>query len=574
VAQASSGFHFKAFASMTALQLLFAAVHCALLRAVVPEPAGACPSGKTEDEGPFSTADLIAEEEDEGSLHLLQRQMRRVKQYREAIKASAASSSDNDFEASGAKHSAVIEQNEESRPSPLAPMVVKSKPTRRRSLDLHFNAVMASCGSKISDPSRCTKAVMQSSRKVFLQLHFQARMDETVPPLTTKEVKSFQDRFLALVVGGSKRVITKSTESERYSSWKSLLQKGYMDMSPIIPESLTKEVNKLSRTGAGSWTAVYDPSFIKMSVKDFKSKLGFILPKEEEEDMKNETLKMVQEDMKQFSTEDLRKAAFSEAFDVRENWPECRNVTTHVRSQTCDNCWSHATALITESRLCIQTHGKFNGPQAWLSQSFIAACRTDGRNYCGAAGGLLGFQTVSRWGVPTGGPDSEGNMLAGVQTCYPQVLPYDTQVRCPGACSPYTKYPRPLSQDLFYVQYEPRRLHSGGSQVPHMVQKALMTEGPILLGMRIYQDFQAYKSGIYKPLRKSYNRKIGGHAVTGMGFGPGYILAINSWGESWGMKGAFQVAPEAVDLGFYLPGRPLGSATGGDSYPIPLPDRL
>ena len=219
------------------------------------------PSGKTEDEGPFSTADLIAEEEDEGSLHLLQRQMRRVKQYREAIKASAASSSDNDFEASGAKHSAVIEQNEESRPSPLAPMVVKSKPTRRRSLDLHFNAVMASCGSKISDPSRCTKAVMQSSRKVFLQLHFQARMDETVPPLTTKEVKSFQDRFLALVVGGSKRVITKSTESERYSSWKSLLQKGYMDMSPIIPESLTKRGQQVESNRRGQLDGSLRPVF-------------------------------------------------------------------------------------------------------------------------------------------------------------------------------------------------------------------------------------------------------------------------------------------------------------------------
>lgn len=85
-----------------------------------------------------------------------------------------------------------------------------------------------------------------------------------------------------------------------------------------------------------------------------------------------------------------------------------------------NNCWSHATALITESRLCIQSRGKFlvdsgaageildrktvfhviflffsistdlwsctnppvtvatarfNGDNAWLSQSFIAACR-------------------------------------------------------------------------------------------------------------------------------------------------------------------------------------------------------
>lgn len=566
---------------MMVLRLLLAVVHGALLRAAANEAAGSCPSDKKEDVSSSSLADLIiAEDEGELPLHLLQRrQMRRVKEYREAMRVSAAEESSKarwppppfDFEDPGAKYSAFIEDNEESRPPPLTPMVVKAKPTRRRSLDLHFNAVMASCGSKISDPSRCTKAVEQSSKKVFLQLHFQARMDETVPPLTTKEAKSFEDRFQELVVGDSKRVITKSTKSEQYSGWKNLVQNGYMAMRPVVPESLTKEVNKLNQSGAASWTAAYDSSFVKVSVAKGKSKLGFIMSKEEEEQMKNHTLSMVQEDMKQFSEEELSKAAFSEEFDVRENWPECKPVTTHVRYQTCNNCWSHSTALITESRLCIQTHGKFNGPQAWLSQSFIAACRTDGHDYCLGGSGLLGFRTVSRWGVPTGGPDYRGNMQAGVQTCYPQVQPHDTQVRCPGACSPYTRYPRPLSQDLFYVQYEPRPLHPVGSQVPYMVQKALMTEGPILLGMRIYQDFYAYQSGIYKPVRKSWNLYMGGHAVTGMGFGPGYILAINSWSESWGIRGAFHVAPDAIDFGYFLPGRPLG-AMGGSPYPMPLPN--
>ena len=152
-----------------------------------------------------------------------------------------------------------------------------------------------------------------------------------------------------------------------------------------------------------------------------------------------------------------------------------------------------------------------------------------------------------------------------------------------------------------------------------------------------------------------------------MGFGPGYVLAVNSWSTSWGMNGAFkaisllgmwyavccflelqrsapekdspafglkklpnifftlsgkvgpplkfqcyfhqccprglynalhhhlvfhglnnpiidrsslpkylrlatflEVAPQAVDFGFFLPGRPLGTFTGS-SYPMPLP---
>lgn len=40
---------------------------------------------------------------------------------------------------------------------------------------------------------------------------------------------------------------------------------------------------------------------------------------------------------------------------------------------------------------------------------------------------------------------------AGVETCYPQILPHDRGIRCPGACSPYVQYPRPLDQDLFFA---------------------------------------------------------------------------------------------------------------------------
>ncbi|CAJ1454991.1 unnamed protein product [Effrenium voratum] len=340
-----------------------------------------------------------------------------------------------------------------------------------------------------------------------------------------------------------------------------------MAMRPVVPKSLATTINKLNSSGESTWKASYDPSFVK-----------------EEEQMKNHTLSMLQEDLAQFSEEELSRDAFAQEFDVRENWPECKPITTHVRYQTCNNCWSHSTALITESRLCIESRGQFNGDNAWLSQSFIAACRLDGRDYCMGGSGLLGFQTVSRWGVPTGGPDFRGNMKEiwrrkhflsrlfqeGIETCYPQILPHDDDIRCPGACSPYAKYPRAMDKDLFYVQYQPRALHPSGTQVPHLVQQALMQDGPILLGMRIYQDFYAYESGIYRPTKKSWNLYMGGHAVTGMGFGPGYVLAVNSWSTAWGMNGAFHVAPDAVDFGYFLPGHPLGTFQGS-SYPMPLP---
>ncbi|CAJ1449598.1 unnamed protein product [Effrenium voratum] len=435
----------------------------------------------------------------------------------------------------------------------MTPMTLPAGPKRRRSLDLHFNAVMASCGSKLSDPARCNKAVEKSASSVFVQLHVEARIDEKVPPLTKQETTEFKDRFQELVVGDSKRVVTKTSRSAQYSGWKNLVQNGYMAMRPVVPKSLATTINKLNSSGESTWKASYDPSFVKVSVAKGKTKLGFEMSKEEEEQMKNHTLSMLQEDLAQFSEEELSRDAFAQEFDVRENWPECKPITTHVRYQTCNNCWSHSTALITESRLCIESRGQFNGDNAWLSQSFIAACRLDGRDYCMGGSGLLGFQTVSRWGVPTGGPDFRGNMKEGIETCYPQILPHDDDIRCPGACSPYAKYPRAMDKDLFYVQYQPRALHPSGTQVPHLVQQALMQDGPILLGMRIYQDFYAYESGIYRPTKKSWNLYMGGHAVTGMGFGPGYVLAVNSWSTAWGMNGAFHVAPDAVDFGYFLP---------------------
>lgn len=91
----------------------------------------------------------------------------------------------------------------------------------------------------------------------------------------------------------------------------------------------------------------------------------------------------------------------------------------------------------------------------------------------------LARKTCFRWGVPTGGPDFRGNMKdgmtgrrddgmrlgisfcedstleftgeAGIETCYPQILPHDRDIRCPGACSPYVTYSRPLSEDLFFA---------------------------------------------------------------------------------------------------------------------------
>jgi len=516
---------------------------------------------------------FVSEDEDEGSLHLLQRrQWQRVQEHRQAEDASHGLpppfAEDDDGPVIAAN--SFLDDGLDSNPPPLTPIVVP-KHKKRSSVNLHFNAVMRSCNPQLGNPHKCDSVVSKSAKSVFTQLHVKARVEQKIPPLSRAETHAFRKRFSELVVGGSKSVVVKPTKSEQYHGWKKLVYKGYDNMRPVVPESMVEFIN--SDHSGVDYVAGYDDSFVQVSVAKGKSKLGLEITQEEEEMMKNETLQATEADLLEIDEEELKKDAFGSEFDVREHWPDCRPVTGHVRYQTCNNCWSHSTALITESRLCIKTGGSFNGPNAWLSQSFIAACRMDGKNYCNGGSGLLGFRTVTRWGVPTGGPDFRGNIAAGVQTCYPQILPNEQNVHCPGACSPFSHYPRTLQQDTFYVQYAPRALHPAGAQTPYLVKKALVEDGPILLGMRIYQDFYAYKSGTYKPVKKSWNRYMGGHAVTGMGFGPGYVLAINSWSVAWGMRGAFQVAPDAIDYGYFIPGHMAqGAGLGSASHlAMPLP---
>lgn len=40
-----------------------------------------------------------------------------------------------------------------------------------------------------------------------------------------------------------------------------------------------------------------------------------------------------------------------------------------------------------------------------------------------------------------------------METCYPQILPHDRGIHCPGACSPFVTYPRALESDLFFAPW-------------------------------------------------------------------------------------------------------------------------
>lgn len=78
----------------------------------------------------------------------------------------------------------------------------------------------------------------------------------------------------------------------------------------------------------------------------------------------------------------------------------------------------------------------------------------------------------------------------------------------------------------------------------------LVKYGPIAVGFQVYQDFMAYKGGIYHHtfLDDKFNPfELTNHAVLVVGYGADpssgekFWIVKNSWGNSWGEKGFFRI---------------------------------
>jgi len=69
-----------------------------------------------------------------------------------------------------------------------------------------------------------------------------------------------------------------------------------------------------------------------------------------------------------------------------------------------------------------------------------------------------------------------------------------------------------------------------------------MTNGPVEAAFTVYEDFLAYKSGVYQHTSGS---ELGGHAVKILGWGVdnsvAYWIVANSWNPDWGNAGYFNI---------------------------------
>lgn len=213
-------------------------------------------------------------------------------------------------------------------------------------------------------------------------------------------------------------------------------------------------------------------------------------------------------------------ASLPEQFNYKQKWPECFH---EIRDQgQCGSCWAFAASEVLTDRFCIFSNVTIN---TVLSPQDLVSC--DSRNR-GCGGGFIGksWDYLKKTGIVA-------------ETC----LPYTAGESgasgiCPFGSEPSLNFCKEGKFKKFKV-----KAHAQLLSVTEAKQ-ALVNAGPIEAGFNVYEDFLAYKSGVY---RRNSENFVGGHAVKVIGYGKDndgteYWIVANSWGTVWGEEGFFRIA--------------------------------
>ena len=77
------------------------------------------------------------------------------------------------------------------------------------------------------------------------------------------------------------------------------------------------------------------------------------------------------------------------------------------------------------------------------------------------------------------------------------------------------------------------------------IRSAIALGKPVVGGAMVGQSLEDYVGGLYDP--QPNERKIGGHAMTVVGYDPGSFTICNSWGHGWGDNGLVHVSPSFME---------------------------
>jgi cathepsin B len=321
-----------------------------------------------------------------------------------------------------------------------------------------------------------------------------------------------------------------------------------------INPTMVDEINAMRTT----WKAHVSPRFANATVADIKMLLGTVMPGDygyEEPAVEKKTFK-------------LSATAIPESFDVRTAWPACSAITGLVRDQSnCGSCWAFGSTEAFNDRHCIAT----GDAKTVFSAEDTNACCSGLK--CSFSMGCNGGQPAGAWnwfttdGVSSGGDYADYGKGTSckpysMKSCAHHVTPPTGMVSCTEVESYDTPHCSSTCESGYSTPYSKDKIVAKSSYsvkgVENM-QLELMEKGTLSVALTVYEDFEAYSTGVYQ---HKTGKSLGGHAIKLIGWGvengTPYWLCTNSWNFSWGDKGFFKILRGSNECGIE------GSVVAGD----------
>lgn len=227
---------------------------------------------------------------------------------------------------------------------------------------------------------------------------------------------------------------------------------------------------------------------------------------------------------------------------------------TPIRDQgECGDCWAFSTTAALESQVLIASSGA-GASSLDLSEEILVSCC--GSQVCGDCnGGYIDAATnfIQNIGLPVASCFPYPNYCAdpvpqGCSTGYCQADScWATPPQCSQASCPYWQSNTDAITGWSWV--------ATTSPTVDVLKSALITYGPLVTTMNVYDDFVYYSGGVYSYVEGNFD---GGHAIEIVGYDDANqcFIVKNSWGTGWGESGFFrinydQVTDPNVQFGYF-----------------------
>uniref|UniRef100_A0A1B6CAL6 Peptidase C1A papain C-terminal domain-containing protein n=2 Tax=Clastoptera arizonana TaxID=38151 RepID=A0A1B6CAL6_9HEMI len=232
---------------------------------------------------------------------------------------------------------------------------------------------------------------------------------------------------------------------------------------------------------------------------------------------------------------EVRTLSVPHQFDAREAWSNCPSIRRINDQSRCGSCWAVSVAEVLTDRMCVDKNLQFN-----ISAEDLLSCCKDCGSGCNGGYPQQAFHYFVEEGITSGDfyGSNHGCKPYSIAPCSPDSTHTCSLVSTPKCVTKCRSgYPKSYKQD----KYSGRIAY----QVPNDVreiQKEILRNGPVQAAFTVYEDFYAYKEGVYQHVT---GKKRGGHAVKIIGWGEEngveYWLVANSWGPKWGENGFFKI---------------------------------